>query len=98
MRPDIGTRVEIFWPDDNQYYAGAVTEIRNDGKWVIVYDDDEKEVLNMSRESWRFEPSSRHGTANSVNKTLQSNEQSLIRSMMDQLGQRPFLWHHTQGF
>lgn len=39
LRPDTGALAEMFWSNDNQHCAGAVTEIRDDGKCVIFYDD-----------------------------------------------------------
>lgn len=51
VRPDTGDRVEVFWPDGNQYYAGAVTKVCDDGEFVAVYEHDGKEVLNMSDEN-----------------------------------------------
>lgn len=55
MRTEAGARIEVFWPEDHQYYAGAVTDVKDDGRFVVVYDDDETETSNMTEETWRFE-------------------------------------------
>lgn len=41
MRQDSGIRVEVFWLEENQFYAGGVAEVTEDGKCVIVYEDRE---------------------------------------------------------
>lgn len=96
--PETEARVDIFRPDHNKYYASAFTEVRNGGKHDIIYEDEDKEVFNIFEKSWRFKQSPLHAAAISIRDTLQSNEQSFIRSMMDQLGQQPFLWLHAEGF
>lgn len=98
MRPNMGERVEAYWPLDDVYYASEKTAINEEGRCVILYDDNEQETFNMSNESWRHEKSSLNASAFEIVKTLDSNEQDLARAMMEQLGQKPFLWHHSQGF
>lgn len=98
MRPSEGDRVEIFWPLDDTYYPGKVTSIEDDGRCTIEYDDEVRETLNMVDEVWRFEQQSVNASTLGVIKTLTSNEQEVLSSMMEQLGQRPFLLHHAQGF
>lgn len=97
-RPNTGDRVEVFWPDDNQYYSDSESDVQDDGKCLITYDDDDTETLNMDHETWRFEQSSLQASSLQIQKVLKSNEQEVIRSMTDSLGQRPFMWHHAQGF
>ena len=51
----LGERVEVFWPDDNTYYPGVVTEVTHGGQHVVLYDDSDVETLNFSNEVWRYE-------------------------------------------
>ena len=52
----IGTRIEVFWPDDNTYYAATVTGQRYAGKSVFTlsYDDGEVERVDLSTEQFRL--------------------------------------------
>ena len=43
----VGSRVEVFWPDDEEYYAAKVTQVRNDF-YHILYDDGEEEWLPLA--------------------------------------------------
>lgn len=54
IRPEIGQRIEVFWPDDNQLYVGAVTSVIVDGMFVVTYDEKDVETLNMAKEKRRF--------------------------------------------
>ena len=51
----VGDNIEVYWPDDEEYYAGIVASVNaTTGYSLIHYDDDEKEELNLSKEQWRF--------------------------------------------
>jgi len=40
----IGDRIEIYWPSDDAWYAGTLTEVY-DGVAKIIYDDGDEEIL-----------------------------------------------------
>jgi hypothetical protein len=46
----IGSRVEVYWPDDKAYYAASVTGQQRIGKSVFTlsYDDGEVERVDLS--------------------------------------------------
>ena len=105
--PSEGDRIQVFWPLDNAYYSGEVINVNDDGNYMVLYDDEETETVKITDEQWRYEadvPQENLGTdtlqggALEVVKTLTSNHQEVIQSMMDKLGQRPFMYHHAQGF
>lgn len=48
-------------------------------------------------ETWLFE-STLSASSIQIFKTLESNEQEIIKSIMEQLRQRHFMWHPAQGF
>lgn len=52
----LGTRVEVYWPDDKRYYAATVTGQRNAGKSVFTleYDDGEVERADLGAEQFRL--------------------------------------------
>lgn len=52
----IGDEVSVYWVDDNRYYDGVIRERMADGKFRVVYLDDDVEVLNLAdpKETWRF--------------------------------------------
>ena len=43
----IGSRVEVWWEGDSEWYAGTLTEKLEDGKDLIEYDDGEEEELDL---------------------------------------------------
>lgn len=52
--PEIGDRVDIWWPDDGAFYSGRVTRFsEGDSQYFIEYDDGETEYLDMKAERWR---------------------------------------------
>lgn len=51
----IGDAIEVFWPDDNEYYAGKVIDYDSSlGISSILYDDGEIEDIDLTKEQWRF--------------------------------------------
>jgi len=43
----IGSRVEVWWEADSEWYAGTVTKKLEDGKDLIEYDDGDEEELDL---------------------------------------------------
>lgn len=93
--PAVGERLEVFWPADNAYYPGVVTDINADDKHVILYDDAEVETLTISDEQWRYDTSEQAHFGRFS--TLLSDEQHVLRQMMDVLGNKRILRYRTQG-
>eukprot|EP00978_Attheya_sp_CCMP212_P018533 scaffold50814_cov41-Attheya_sp.AAC.4 len=53
---DIGTQLEVHWPDDNEYY-GAVVTGKTSGKssvFTLTYDDEEVETIDLRGELFRI--------------------------------------------
>lgn len=67
-----------------------------DGNRIILYDDEDKKTLNMSKENWRYVSSVHSEVCNS--KTLPNDEQRVIRGITNVFGKKPFLRHRTQAF
>lgn len=54
IAPHIGTRVQVFWSEAIQIFAGVVAGFDPEtGKHNISYDDGDKEDLLMRDETWR---------------------------------------------
>ena len=57
--PPVGTSIEVYWPDDDQYYTGTVESFDVDTLLhQIAYDDGDVEHLNMVNEVYRVLSSS----------------------------------------
>ena len=56
LPPVPGSRIEVYWPLDRQFYAGTVIPNCDRMKTRISYDDGQEEVLDLNdggRERWR---------------------------------------------
>ena len=52
--PPIGQRIEVYWPNDKQYYPGVIQDYDSEKKkYHIKYDDEDTEDLDLSEEIWR---------------------------------------------
>ncbi len=55
--PKVGHHIEVFWPEDKEFYPGKVVGYNDDsGSFEIHYDDDDREVLRLEDEKWRDVP------------------------------------------
>ena len=98
VSPSIGDRIDVFWPLDNAFYPGVVTDIDN-GHHQIQYDDGDKETLEISNETWRFSDHD-YSVQNAVACAVElfSSEQSDLKPMFEHFGNKPFLAYQAQGF
>lgn len=93
----IGPRIEIYWPADDQYYAGTVSDIDSDNKVTVYYNDNDKQYgLNLVEDQWRFPSIS----ANIIqfDNSLQSSEQVFLNEMFSLLGNKSFFYHQAHAF
>ncbi|KAG0464367.1 hypothetical protein HPP92_020436 [Vanilla planifolia] len=59
-----GSMIEVWWPDDKQFYSGVIESFdQKTRKHKIVYDDGDVEVLLLKNERWKY--IKRHVNANS---------------------------------
>lgn len=57
LAPTVGCAIEVYWPDDDQWYRGTLQRFyRPSGRFVVDYDDGECETLDLTKERWRFAP------------------------------------------
>ncbi|KAK3249287.1 hypothetical protein CYMTET_41277 [Cymbomonas tetramitiformis] len=49
----VGSKIEVFWKDDDCFYPGVVKEFNEDGKAHVLYDGDE-ETLDLSKENFKI--------------------------------------------
>lgn len=52
--PDFGSRIAVYWPLEHKLFPGNVNSINDDGKDVILYDEDEVETINLEEETWQY--------------------------------------------
>ncbi|MED6115307.1 hypothetical protein PIB30_089216 [Stylosanthes scabra] len=51
----VGTRVKVWWPEDEMYYEGVIDSYdRSKKKHKVSYDDGDKEILNLKKERWEI--------------------------------------------
>jgi len=51
-----GTRLSVYWPEDDKYYPGIVSSKSKNGMVKISYDDGNIEELNLSKEVFQVLP------------------------------------------
>lgn len=51
LKPNTRDKVEVYWPLDNEYYPGIITE-EQDKNQTVVNDDGGIETLNFCNETW----------------------------------------------
>lgn len=89
----------MFWPLDDQFYPGTVHSEEEDGRLNIHYDDGGIENLDMSKEVWKFNDTISASSASTQTELqVTSTENSVLASMLEHFGNKPFLRHHAQGF
>jgi tartrate dehydratase beta subunit/fumarate hydratase class I family protein len=56
--PIVGSRVDIWWEDDDIYYSGVISKKRDTGekKYLVQYDDGETEWVNFDEEKYCLRP------------------------------------------
>eukprot|EP00854_Cymbomonas_tetramitiformis_P034115 gene34115-biopygen13950 len=50
----VGTKIEVFWEDDDCFHPGVVKEFNEDGKAHVLYDDRDDETLDLSKENFKI--------------------------------------------
>lgn len=52
---EIGTGVTVYWPDDDQWYKGALSDLdpRDDNRVLVEYDDGDIKWMNLATTRWR---------------------------------------------
>ncbi|KAG6405732.1 hypothetical protein SASPL_133326 [Salvia splendens] len=55
----VGSKVEVWWPEDQLYYEGVIDSFDSGKKKhrvsaKVLYNDGDEEILNLKKEEWRF--------------------------------------------
>ncbi|XP_039159428.1 uncharacterized protein LOC104423219 [Eucalyptus grandis] len=51
----IGRRIKVWWPLDEMFYDGRIESYNHiTKKHKVLYDDGDKEILNLEKERWEF--------------------------------------------
>jgi DNA mismatch repair protein MSH6 len=90
----IGDRIEVYWKDDQEYYAATVTQHRQASSF-LEYDDGQTEWLDLAQEQFRILPSSRSKQRRSIREdddeeeaefdgTLESDDGSVYEDQHDE--------------
>lgn len=55
---DVGSRVAVYWENDNQFFPGTITDRRFRGKpFLLTYDDDDYEWIDLRKHRFKLLPS-----------------------------------------
>ena len=108
---NVGSRVKVFWPDDNAFYKGTVARYSSrTGTHTIHYYDGDSEVMDMKKEQYGVvnndnlhheDEYDRTATANNVEITpfceLSSESESVLKEYRDHFGFKEFTSSQAQG-
>ena len=108
---DVGNRVKVFWPDDNEFYEGTVARYNSrTGTHTIHYDDGDSEILNMKNEQYQVvlkdsqNDEHQHGSTTSANNVeitpaceLSSESETVVKQYLDYFGFKEFTLSQAQG-
>lgn len=50
----LNDHIAVYWPLDDQFFSGVVTDLKEQGKVVVHYHDGDVETLSLSDETWKF--------------------------------------------
>jgi len=50
----VGTRISVYWPDDDEYYTAKVTSIKNGSIFTLLYDDGDVEHVDLRKEDFKI--------------------------------------------
>ncbi|KAK3279917.1 hypothetical protein CYMTET_12221 [Cymbomonas tetramitiformis] len=53
-RVTVGSRIEVFWKNDDCFYPDVVKEFNEDGKAHVLCDDGDEETLDMFKENFKI--------------------------------------------
>ena len=89
----IGDKIEVYWPLDDQYYPGSVSEYAEaTGKHRIAYDDGQVENLKMDEENWRIL------TTNQVTiPDIASIHNEALQQYFKTFAHKEFMLHQVEG-
>lgn len=96
-QPEVGDKIEIYWPLDNAFYPGSVVG-KQDNHKTVVYDDGGIEKLDFTNETWRFESTAVLSAYSSSSFKVQSVMQDVLNDMLNYFGDKLFLRHQAQAF
>ena len=54
IHPQVGDKVSVYWKNDSMWYKGTVQKLCKNGKFRIIYDDGDIEVLDLAKEKLRL--------------------------------------------
>ena len=83
--PCAGTRIDVYWKDDDEWYPGQVVEVvtcdGGESKQRVRYDDGEEELLQLNEERWRKEQIRMQITEAQLKKFTKDLDNKLSRSL-----------------
>ena len=50
----VGSEIEVYWPDDAEYYACTVIAHLKNNKWKVEYGDGQAETVDLGEQEWKL--------------------------------------------
>ncbi|MED6198115.1 hypothetical protein PIB30_062967, partial [Stylosanthes scabra] len=78
----IGKRIKVYWPIDKAWYEGTVKSFDNaTSKHLVLYDDDEEESLDLSKEKFEWVQDS-SSSVRKLKRLRRSGDIPVVRKMV----------------
>jgi hypothetical protein len=52
--PPLQTRIQVYWPKDDEWYTCVITKKWDNGRVKLVYEDGDVENVRLEKEKWRL--------------------------------------------
>lgn len=90
-----GNHIGVYWLLDDAIYPGKISDA-NELRVEVLYDDGDKENLDLRHKTWRFASSPVAATLSAELPSLGSNFQEDLVAYFNTFGNKPFMQHQAQ--
>lgn len=97
LKPSDADKAEVFWPLDNAYYPGVISE-EEDNNYTAVYEDGSIDTLGFTNGTWPFVSRPRIISICTSSIHLKCDTPGVLVSMLFYFGSSYFRRKHAQDF
>lgn len=97
LLPEVGDKIEVFWPLDKMFFPCFVAEEKDNAK-TVVNEDGGIGTLDFPNETWRYGSSAKLLALFASSLCPQSEMSSVLNAILDFFKKPPFLRHEVQAF
>lgn len=94
--PELGERIAVFWPLEEQYCSGTIHSIDPNGCHVVHCDENDIDVLHQTKENSKMDCCILL-SIKVITNVLESNEHDFLSDMLAALRSPPFLRYQAKG-